>query len=54
VRAAWLDDGPRTAKLTLFDVHGTGAQRSDPKAGDANDFPEGRGPRAMSSASTTL
>ncbi|HTY08904.1 MAG TPA: DUF1566 domain-containing protein [Candidatus Edwardsbacteria bacterium] len=29
----------------LFDVHGAGAQRSDPKAGAAADFPHGRGPQ---------
>ena len=27
------------------DVHGAGAQRSDPKAGDPADFPSGRGPQ---------
>jgi len=27
------------------DVHGTGAQRSDPKVGDAKEFPHGRGPQ---------
>jgi hypothetical protein len=27
------------------DVHGAGAQRSDPKEGDASDFPRGRGPQ---------
>ncbi|MCP4023741.1 MAG: DUF1566 domain-containing protein [Desulfobacteraceae bacterium] len=30
---------------TLLDVHGAGAQRSDPKAGDLSDFPIGRGPQ---------
>lgn len=29
----------------LMDVHGAGAQRSDPKAGDPSDFPLGRGPQ---------
>ena len=29
----------------LLDVHGAGAQRSDPKAGDPSDFPQGRGPQ---------
>jgi len=29
----------------LFDVHGAGAQRSDPKAGDPQNFPHGRGPQ---------
>ena len=28
-----------------IDVHGAGAQRSDPKSGDASDFPTGRGPQ---------
>jgi hypothetical protein len=27
------------------DVHGAGSQRSDPKLGDAADFPEGNGPQ---------
>jgi hypothetical protein len=27
------------------DVHGAGAQRSDPKVGDPSDFPQGRGPQ---------
>lgn len=30
---------------TLMDVHGAGAQRSDPKIGDPEDFPFGRGPQ---------
>ncbi|MCY3024485.1 MAG: DUF1566 domain-containing protein [Planctomycetota bacterium] len=29
----------------LLDVHGAGAQRSDPKAGDPQNFPHGRGPQ---------
>lgn len=28
-----------------LDVHGAGAQRSDPKSGDATDYPEGSGPQ---------
>jgi hypothetical protein len=28
-----------------IDVHGAGSQRSDPKTGDASEFPEGRGPQ---------
>ncbi len=28
-----------------MDVHGAGAQRSDPKSGDPADFPQGRGPQ---------
>ncbi len=35
-----------TAKEFLFaDVHGAGAQRSDPKEGDAADYPHGHGPQ---------
>jgi hypothetical protein len=30
---------------TWMDVHGAGAQRSDPKTGDAGDFPTGQGPQ---------
>ena len=29
----------------LMDVHGAGAQRSDPKEGDAADYPQGHGPQ---------
>jgi hypothetical protein len=29
----------------LLDVHGAGAQRSDPKCGNAADYPQGRGPQ---------
>ena len=28
-----------------IDVHGAGAQRSDPKEGDPGDYPEGNGPQ---------
>ena len=31
--------------VSLLDVHGAGAQRSDPKAGDADDYPQGHGPQ---------
>ncbi len=30
---------------TLMDVHGAGAQRSDPKNGNPSDYPQGRGPQ---------
>ncbi|KAA3655506.1 MAG: DUF1566 domain-containing protein [Chloroflexi bacterium] len=30
---------------TWMDVHGAGAQRSDPKSGDPNDYPTGHGPQ---------
>ncbi len=29
----------------LYDVHGAGAQRSDPKSGDADDYPQYYGPQ---------
>ena len=29
----------------LQDVHGAGAQRSDPKAGDPGDYPQGHEPQ---------
>ena len=28
-----------------MDVHGAGAQRSDPKTGNAGDYPQGHGPQ---------
>lgn len=37
-------DNPDAPKR-LLDVHGAGAQRSDPKFGNASDFPIGRGPQ---------
>ncbi len=40
----WMKD-PRTGEYTLLDVHGAGAQRSDPKTGNAADFAYGRGPQ---------
>jgi len=36
---------PPTFTLQLLDVHGAGAQRSDPKTGDPAAFPNGRGPQ---------
>jgi hypothetical protein len=40
-------DGPRSGSPSyhFVDVHGAGAQRSDPKAGDASRFPHGHGPQ---------
>lgn len=35
----------RTGRRQLMNVHGAGAQRSDPKSGDASQFPQGRGPQ---------
>lgn len=40
----WMSD-PRTGERMLMDVHGAGAQRSDPKIGSAEQFPYGRGPQ---------
>ena len=37
--------GPGTANPPYVDVHGAGAQRSDPKTGDPAAFPRGRGPQ---------
>jgi hypothetical protein len=36
---------PGGGEPRLVDVHGAGAQRSDPKAGDPGLFPQGRGPQ---------
>jgi hypothetical protein len=53
----WSENGGRFAAYVAFgramgymnstwmDVHGAGAQRSDPKAGDAADWPTGNGPQ---------
>lgn len=38
-------DAAASAPYTLLDIHGAGAQRSDPKTGDPNEFPHGRGPQ---------
>ncbi len=34
-----------SGRYDLLDVHGAGSQRSDPKAGDPGQFPQGRGPQ---------
>jgi hypothetical protein len=45
-RAMGYMTAPRDPTLSAWlDVHGAGAQRSDPKVGDPEDFPEGRGPQ---------
>jgi hypothetical protein len=45
--AAYVCFGRCTGKMfgIWMDVHGAGAQRSDPKAGDASAFQDGRGPQ---------
>lgn len=40
----WMRN-PLTGERELMDVHGAGAQRSDPKVGSADQFPYGRGPQ---------
>jgi hypothetical protein len=53
---AWNGQGSRAVYLAFgcamgfmhgrwLDVHGAGAQRSDPKQGDPADYPQGRGPQ---------
>ncbi len=39
----WIQDSGNN--YTLMDVHGAGAQRSDPKSGDPADYPFGHGPQ---------
>ncbi len=36
---------PNRGEMQLLDVHGAGAQRSDPKTGNPSDYPHGRGPQ---------
>ena len=39
----WMQQ--KDGSYTLMDVHGAGAQRSDPKTGSASDYPHGFGPQ---------
>ena len=41
----WMQFPPGRGELREVDVHGAGAQRSDPKSGDPVTFPHGRGPQ---------
>jgi hypothetical protein len=41
----WMQFPPGRGEYRLLDVHGAGAQRSDPKRGDPAAFPHGRGPQ---------
>ena len=41
----WMQFPPGVGEYRLLDVHGAGAQRSDPKTGNPADFPHGRGPQ---------
>ncbi len=41
----WMEMPPNSGYYTLMDVHGAGAQRSDPKSGDPANWPYGHGPQ---------
>ncbi len=41
----WMEQPPGSGNYVLLNVHGAGAQRSDPKSGDPADYPHGRGPQ---------
>ncbi len=41
----FMEEPPGSGNYTLMDVHGAGAQRSDPKVGDPDDYPFGHGPQ---------
>ncbi len=41
----WMEQPPNSGNYVLMNVHGAGAQRSDPKVGDPGDYPFGHGPQ---------
>jgi len=41
----WMETPPNSGSYELWDVHGAGAQRSDPKFGDPENYPLGHGPQ---------
>ena len=41
----FMEMPPNSGNYQLIDVHGAGAQRSDPKTGDPADWPHGNGPQ---------
>ena len=41
----FMEIPPNSGNYVLMDVHGAGAQRSDPKQGDSNNYPHGFGPK---------
>lgn len=41
----FMERPPGSSNYVLQDVHGAGCQRSDPKDGDPDDYPHGRGPQ---------
>jgi hypothetical protein len=40
-----METPPGSGVMQLLDVHGAGAQRSDPKSGNPQDYPFGFGPQ---------
>ena len=43
--SGWMEQPPNSGNYSFMDVHGAGAQRSDPKSGDPDDWPYGNGPQ---------
>ena len=43
--SGWMQRPDGRGEHQYLDVHGAGSQRSDPKTGEAADFPRGRGPQ---------
>jgi len=41
----WMEEPPMSGNYILMDVHGAGAQSSDPKSGDPANWPHGNGPQ---------
>jgi hypothetical protein len=41
----YMEMPPGSGNYQLLDVHGAGAQRSDPKTGNPADYPHGHGPQ---------
>jgi len=41
----FMEQPPGSSNYVLLDVHGAGAQRSDPKVGNPDDYPYGHGPQ---------
>ncbi len=41
----YMEQSPNSGSYTLLNVHGAGAQRSDPKSGDPANWPNGNGPQ---------
>jgi hypothetical protein len=41
----WMQQPPNSGNYQFIDVHGAGAQRSDPKQGDPSAYPYGQGPQ---------